>query len=139
MAIKGELQRRLREVQKRAGTGRGERKLRVWFVYGHDEKEEKAEIEKIKRGEVPHKDGGPYSEKDANFFIDVRYCPKEETVRFDYWGSGAMKDREIKPEPEPARDPEAELRREIEELEARKAELMAKRKSHGAYKKGGGK
>lgn len=65
------LEARLRAAEKRLRPQKGGGPLRVWFVYGHTEKELSGEIEKIKSGKVRHEDGGLYSPGDSNMFIEV--------------------------------------------------------------------
>jgi len=109
--MKGELRRRLREIQKRAGTGK-KRELKVHLLLGSDF---------VPRG-VNRKPLLKKGEHESSLFVVHVVDPKEEdVVRFDYRGGP-------RDQAGPVMDSEEELRREIAELEARKRELRAKRK-----------
>ena len=136
--IHSNLKKRLKDLQKAAGIEKGKR-LRTWVFYSDNDEGKAAEMEKIKAGKVRQKDGGTYSEEDANFFIDVRYCPggvapgddlpavnipvEENTViaeTEETEETGRQKPGEYQRSTEVTVAPTlAELEKEVEELEAR--------------------
>ena len=126
--IHSNLKKRLKDLQKSAGIEKGKR-LRTWVFYSDNDEGKAAEMEKIKAGKVRQKDGGTYSEEDANFFIDVRYCPGgvapgQDLPAANSSDSTPLNSEAIIPVEENAgidepEDPEAALAKEIRELEAR--------------------
>ena len=123
--IHSNLKKRLKDLQKAAGIEKGKR-LRTWVFYSDNDEGKAAEMEKIKAGKVRQKDGGTYSEEDANFFIDVRYCPGGiapgldlPKVNIPVEEKSVIDEPEDPGDPGDPEDPEAALAKEIEELEDR--------------------